>query len=60
MKVLPKIALFASMFVMVMAILLSYMDKNFISGPNGWLDLAQMFAILAIALKYVYSNKEYM
>ncbi len=60
MKFLPKLALYSSMFVLVIAIFLSYLDKNFISGPNGWLDLSEVLAILSIALKYVYDKREFM
>ncbi len=56
---LPKLALLVSVIVFVVAIFLSFVKANFITGPNGWLDLALVLAIYSIAVKYIHESKEY-
>ena len=56
MKMLSKISLIGAVIVLGIAIVLSIMDTNIIAGPNGWLDLALVLAVLSVAIKYVHSE----
>lgn len=58
MKQLPKILLLKSAVVLVVAIILSLLQKNIIAGPNGWLELALVLAVLSVAVKYVMGDEK--
>ena len=53
MNQVSKLALLASAVVFVIAIILSLIQKNIIAGPNGWLELSLVLAVLSVAVKYV-------
>ncbi|MCD6308359.1 MAG: hypothetical protein J7M24_05110 [Candidatus Latescibacteria bacterium] len=58
MKMISMLSLIGSVVVLVIAIVLSLINTNIIAGPNGWLDLSLLLAVLAIAFKYVHDGKE--
>lgn len=53
MNMLPKLSLYAAAIVLVIAIILSVVGMNIVAGPSGWLELSQVLAIFAIAIKYI-------
>ena len=53
MKMLPKVTLCAAVVIFVIAIILSVVQINIVAGPSGWLELSQVLAIFAIAIKYI-------
>ena len=58
MKQLSKLTLLASAVVLVVAIILSLLQKNIIAGPNGWLELSLVLAVLSVAVKYVMCDEK--
>jgi len=58
MKMIPKLSLLGSVVVLVIAIILSLFNTNIIAGPNGWLDLSLLLAVLSIAIKFVQDEKD--
>jgi len=58
MKMIPKLSLLGSVVVLVIAIVLSLFNTNIIAGPNGWLDLSLLLAVLSIAIKFVQDEKD--
>ena len=56
MNMLPKISLIGSIVILVVAIVLSIVDTNIVAGPNGWLDLSLVLAVLSIAFKYLHTD----
>jgi len=58
MNMVPKLSLIGSVIVLIIAIVLSLIDTNFVAGPNGWLDLALLLAVFSVAFKYVHLDKQ--
>ena len=58
MKQLPKLTLLASAVVLLVAIILSLLQKNIIAGPNGWLELSLVLAVFSVAVKYVMCDEK--
>ncbi|MFC1528574.1 hypothetical protein ACFL5B_01550 [Candidatus Latescibacterota bacterium] len=58
MEALSKVFLVVSVIVLVIAIVLSFAQTNLVAGPNGWLDLSLVLAILSIATKYILIPEE--
>jgi len=58
MKQLPKLTLLVSAVVLLVAIILSLLQKNIIAGPNGWLELSLVLAVFSVAVKYVMCDEK--
>ena len=58
MKQLSKLTLLASAVVLVVAIILSLLQKNIIAGHNGWLELSLVLAVFSVAVKYVMGDEK--